>query len=425
MSERGLSLPRSQIIRQANDGASITTRLKKLAIVAPLLVGSGGVSSFARFLKGVALKSGKFELLLVSLSMSRDDPCSLNLLDPGSWRRGVTVSEGEWEGLPFVHVGAWAGEIEFQRYRPRAQLEQALADCDIIQLVCGYPAWANAVAGLGKPVALQVATRAIVERQSREAENRGPSAWFGIAMTRITNKLDDRALRLVDCIQVENQWMMDYAAKLNTDRAVDLRYAPPGVDTAKFRPPSSRDLDRDPYVLCVGRLGDPRKNILLLLEAYALLPQATGSKVKLLLAGFSPPPDSFWRRAESLGLSDRVCYFASSGEDELIELYRHASVFVLSSNEEGLGIVLLEAMACGVPVVSTACGGPNEIVSDGVDGYLVPARDARSMAARVNQLLLDQQLNRQMGECARQKVKQSFDQKITGKVFLDMWERMV
>ena len=87
--------------------------------------------------------------------------------------------------------------------------------------------------------------------------------------------MDDRALRSADAIQVENSWMYAYARKLNDGRDVDLRFAPPGVDARTFCP-AERNLEDDSYVLCVGRLDDPRKNVELLLDAYARIPDLSG-----------------------------------------------------------------------------------------------------------------------------------------------------
>ena len=245
----------------------------RIALVVPSVADGGGVSAVARFLKGVVLRTGQFDLRLVSLSVSAKDPLSLRLIAPRSWLNCPAVSVNEWEGFPFVHVGAMAGEFEFQRYQPRRALTQALIDCDLIQVVCGSPAWANAVLGLGKPVSLHVATRVRVERRQRDANARSPSGLWRKTMTVITDCLDDRALRRVDAIQVMNPWMFEYARTLNAKRVVDVRYAPPGVDGELFRPLGYRKPTQNPYILCVARFSDPRKNVGLLLEAYAQLPE--------------------------------------------------------------------------------------------------------------------------------------------------------
>lgn len=396
----------------------------RLGLVVPSLTHGGGVPAVARFIKDAALRDGRFDLRIVSLSTSADDPESVCIASLSSWRRGARTTAGIWEGLPFAHVGAVGGEFEFQRYRPRWVLAEALASCDLIQVVCGSPAWANAVVGLGKPVAMHVSTRARVERRQRDANPRGLSDWWRKAMTEITDRMDNRALRRVDAIQVMNPWMLEYSSELNVGRDVDLRYAPPGVDAELFRPLDHREPMQDPYILCVARLSDPRKNVGLLLEAYAQLPEAVRSEVHLVLAGSSGPPDAFWRRAQALGLRERISFVARPDRNALVGLYQAASVFALPSDEEGFGMVLLEAMACGVPVVSTRSGGPDGIITDGEDGYLVALDDVTGLSSRLVRLLQDPALNIEMGRKARQMIERRYDERVAGEVFVEMWDRM-
>jgi D-inositol-3-phosphate glycosyltransferase len=395
----------------------------RLGLVVPSLAQGGGVPAVARFIKDTALRSGHFELKLVSLSMSSNDPCNVCVSRPESWYRGLSCTSGTWEGLPYTHVGAMGGEVEFQRYRPRTALTREISSCDLIQVVAGSSAWANSVVGLGKPVALHVATRARIERRHRDAIPRDVLGWWRKAMTGITDRIDDRALRRVDAIQVMNPWMLDYARAINEGRHVDLSYAPPGIDAQLFRP-DRRELAHDPYVLCVARLSDPRKNIGLLLEAYAQLPEAVRNEVRLVLAGSSAPPDGFWRRADALGMRERISYVERPDRDALVRLYQAASVFALPSDEEGFGVVLLEAMACGVPVVSTRSGGPEGIITDEEDGYLVPLDDAVAMASRIAELLQNPTRNFEMGGAARRTIVRRFDERVAGEVFIDMWDRL-
>jgi glycosyltransferase involved in cell wall biosynthesis len=322
-------------------------------------------------------------------------------------------------------VGSVWAEFEFARLLSRRELRDLTADCDLIQVVCGSPAFANAVGGFGKPVSVQCATRAKVERRRRDANPRRISDWWRKVMTEITDRMDDRALRRADAIQVENPWMFEYARSLNTARDVDLRYAPPGVNAELFCPLDRREPMQEHYILCVARLSDPRKNIGLLLEAYAQLSETVRNKVRLILAGSCGPSDSFWLRAEALGVRERVSYVARPDCNVLVRLYQGASVFALPSDEEGLGVVLLEAMACGVPVVSTRSGGPDGIITDGDDGYLVPLDDAMALSSRLAQLLQDQTLNIEMGRKGRLTIERRYDERVAGAVFIEMWERLL
>lgn len=394
-------------------------------MVVPAVEQTGGVSAVARFVKDAILSTERFDLKLISLATSAHDPCNVGITRPSTWGRGPTVAYGTWDGIPYVHVGAIAGELEFQRFRARRMLTSMVADCDILQVVCGSPAWANAVCDLGKPVAVQCATRARVERRRRDGNPQGLAGRLRKVLTSVTDRIDNLALRKVDAIQVENPWMFEYAKRLNSGRQVDLRYAPPGIDAKLFCPLSKRPIEDDQYILCVGRLDDPRKNIGLLLESYSRMPKAIQSTVRLVLAGASGPPPSFWQRAETLGLRHRISYVERPKLQALVELYQKALMFALPSDEEGLGVVLLEAMACGVPVVSTLSGGPDGILTDSNDGFLVPIDDAEALADRMTRLCTDPILNIRMGSAGRETIELRYAETVTANVFQDMWDQML
>lgn len=398
-------------------------RRLRLALVVPSLAGSGGVQAVGRFLRSVALRSGVIDLRLVSLSEWSRDPMSLLLTAPSTWWRGAAVARGTIEGLPFDHVGAVAGELEFQRYKPRQVLGRVLADCDVIQIVCGFPAWANTVVGLGKPVAMHVATRARVERRQRDARPTTAAGIWRKMMTTVTDRLDDRALRSVTAIQVMNPWMLEYARSLNNGRSVDVRYLPPGIDAETFRPAIQRG-GTDRYVLWVGRPSDPRKNLGLLLDAFALLPDHVRSRTRIVLAGSPPFPEDLLERAVRLGVRDRLDLIENPDQPALLRLYQGASVLALPSDEEGFGMVLLEAMACAVPVVSTRSGGPDGIVTDREDGFLVPRDDAPAFSGRLAELLQNDMLATEMGRNGRRTIEERFDQSVVGRSFVEIWQRL-
>ncbi len=397
---------------------------KTLGLVVPDLSGDGGVPAVARFVKDAALRSGRYDLRLISLSMSGNDECSVLMVRPSSFFKGVRTKRGVWEELNFTHVGANLGDFEFQRYRSRDALKRCLSGCDVVQVISGSPAWANAVLDCGVPISLQVATLARVERRQRDSTSQGAVKVWRKSMTYITDRLDNKALKSVNAIQVENAWMYDLVRNLNQGRDVDIKYAPPGVDDHLFCPRGSASEEKGQYLLCVGRLSDPRKNVNLLAEAYALLSKRSRDNFILVLAGASSPPSEFWSKAERLGILDRIKFIHRPSQDELIKIYQNAYAFLLSSDEEGLGVVILEAMACGVPVVATRCGGPEGIITHGADGYLVPISDSVAMASHVEQLLNDSSLRDAMGVQARSTIEKRYAESVAGKVFVETWDRL-
>lgn len=398
-----------------------------IGLVAPSIYEGGGVPSVARFLADAISKSDEFDLKIVSLATSARDPESVRLLKPATWRRGVQSRIGEWEGRRYEHVGAFMAEIEFHRYRQRRRLLEALKDVDLVQVVSGGPAWALSVVGLDKPTVLQVATRTIVERRRRQSVERGPIASWRWLMTRITDRMDNKALRSVDAVLVENPWMLTYACNHAAPYGAWVRYAPPGIDCSTFSPAPDRPsrMSCDNYILAVGRFNDPRKNPDLLLNAYAEVRRRTPTPVRLQLAGSGEPDPKFWRRVRELAYSSDVNFHMKPSKAELAEYYRGAACFALSSDEEGLGIVVLEAMASAVPVVATRCGGPDGIISDGVDGFLVQTGDAQAMAERILQLLSDADKNASMGKKARATVESQFESGIAAERYLQTYRRLL
>ena len=109
----------------------------------------------------------------------------------------------------------------------------------------------------------------------------------------------------------------------------------------------------------------------------------------------------------------------------MYNLYRHASLFVLSSDEEGLGIVILEAMASGLAVVSTACGGPETAVVQGETGLLTPVGNVDALAAAIQELVDNPELRRSMGRAGRRRAETTFSMEQTSKVFLEQYERLL
>lgn len=401
------------------------TLMKSLSLVVPSLTQGGGVPSVARFLNRVAIQSGRYQVRLISLSADSRDPSSLLFSRPSTWLKGVSTNEGVWEGASFTHVGAFGGELEFQRYKPRRPLTELLDGSDLIQVIAGSPSWINPVLGLGIPTSLQVATRAKVERRLRDSKLSSAADYWRRWMTEFTDKSDDAGIRGADAIQVENNWMLNYCKKVGGGTSQDIRYAPPGVNCKTFHPSLQNRFKQEPYILCVARLSDPRKNVELLLRAYSLLAASTRKMVKLVLAGSSSPAASFWAHAEKLGISERISYVEKPSTEELVSLYQNARVFALPSDEEGLGIVVLEAMACGVPVISTRSGGPDGIITHGDDGFLTALNDEFEMAAHLERLLLENDLNLAMGESARRTMLARFDEEVTARTFLDVWEKLL
>jgi mannosyltransferase len=125
------------------------------------------------------------------------------------------------------------------------------------------------------------------------------------------------------------------------------------------------------------------------------------------------------------GVARKVTFLEDVDAETLRALYRHAGIVALSSDEEGLGLVLLEAMASGVPVVSTDCGGPSTVVDDGVTGLLTPVGDADAFADALETLVEDPGRARRMGRAGRERAVNEFSLDAAGGRFLEIYRELV
>ncbi|GAI15492.1 unnamed protein product [marine sediment metagenome] len=161
-------------------------------------------------------------------------------------------------------------------------------------------------------------------------------------------------------------------------------------------------------ILFVGKLA-PRKGVDILLRA---LPQVLReTEVKLVLAG-SGNQHEYQHLAQALGIPDKLCFLGRVPDDTLRLLYSSCDLFVLPSRLEGLGIVVLEAMAAGKPIIATSVGGIPELIESGQNGILVEAGDEGKLASAIVRVLSDKSLARVIGENNMKKVRERYSWKV-------------
>lgn len=199
-----------------------------------------------------------------------------------------------------------------------------------------------------------------------------------------------------------------------------IEVIPCGVDLKLFHPiprdeaKAYLEMPQDhTMVLFVGRI-EPLKGIDVLIEAMALLlkdKDELSDKVCLCIIGGDPDADAdtlnreisrLQRMRETLGIADVVTFLGKRAQDTLPYHYSAAEVCVVPSHYESFGMVALEAMACGTPVIASKVGGLTFTVRDGRTGFLVPSDDPRALADQLSLLLTDGNLRRTMGQQAVQ-----------------------
>ncbi|MBI5554281.1 MAG: glycosyltransferase family 4 protein [Elusimicrobia bacterium] len=392
----------------------------RIAIVVPTLTEKGGVATVAKFLYKAINGSGRYCADIISLATAARDEASLRILAPASWLAGLKIISKKWEKGEYQHVGCNWAEFEFQRYRPRRVLTELLNKYDLVQVVAGGPALALAARYIKPPVCVFVATMVQEEYAAIIKRAKGWKKYWLITRVYLIARIEKIALKNVTRVFGES----DYTLRLLTSlvERSRLRLGSPGVDLDVFHPEA---YCQDGYILSVGRFLDPRKNIRMLFEAYECLRQKMRHAPKLMLAGLTGPSEEDLALAARLGIEKYIEIQQNVAEIDLGEIYRQASIFVLSSDEEGLGVVILEAMASGLPVISTRCGGPETAVLEGRNGFLTPVGDSRAMAEKMMELLSAPSLRRRMGEEGRRMAIERFSLPAAARAYFSEYEKLL
>lgn len=209
--------------------------------------------------------------------------------------------------------------------------------------------------------------------------------------------------RRVDAVICVSQGLCDHLAA--THAVKGRMFTLPGcIDRRKIDAQSREKVDEDwllgdgrKTIIYVGRLSNRQKRVDVLLEAVARLRRAHGVVAfKVILVGDGEDRGFLEQRAKALGLEDQV-YFLGYKLNPY-KYYAVSDVLVLTSDVEGFGNVIIEAMACGLPVISTDCQtGPAEILGGGAWGVLVPPGDHELLAERISRVLTDEAFRRELG----------------------------
>jgi glycosyltransferase involved in cell wall biosynthesis len=211
-----------------------------------------------------------------------------------------------------------------------------------------------------------------------------------------TQNIENIGLVCADAVVV-NSKAVEVELEARNLEIPQMAVIPNGVDLRLYRPP--RKPFEGEYILFVGRL-TAQKGVQVLLRAFGVvlrkLPEA-----QLVIVGDGELELQILRAVRTLGFPHRVKFAGWQTGTSLLRLYQRSQVVVIPSYYEPFGIVALEAMACGRPVIVSQVGGLAEIVADRQQGFVVPFGNYMELAQRLVELLQNPALRRQMGKAAR------------------------
>jgi glycosyltransferase involved in cell wall biosynthesis len=309
-------------------------------------------------------------------------------------------------------IGAWMPELEFTHYLPSKMWKFLINNCHLHLAVSG-----NALSALPYlqpkiPFLAWIATPWEADRKDRIRELGIPRKILDTTInTPVLRKLERGILNASHGqILSLSRYTLRELNYLGNGRLKDVMYMP--VDTYLFRPNYS--LTTKWRIGFSGRYCDPRKNIELLLGAIRILLNQ-GHKVELILVGE--------RKAEQLsplireyGLKDNASCLMHMSPNDLAQTLQTFDVFAIPSHQEGLCIAALEAMACGVPIVSTRCGGPEDYVKPGVTGELVE-NDVEEFALVIKNLCINRERRHQLSVAAVEWIERNASKDVSRRVF--------
>jgi glycosyltransferase involved in cell wall biosynthesis len=212
--------------------------------------------------------------------------------------------------------------------------------------------------------------------------------------------------------------------KKNSEKFIEIPFS---VDTNKFKP-VKKEKKENIKITFVGGMDKAHnfKGVDVLIKAFARI---KNTNIKLNLIGNGDLIDTYKKLALSLNLDDRIEFLSGISDSDKIVEYQNSDIFVLPSinSHEAFGIVLLEAMSCGVPVIASSLPGVRKVFHDNEQGLLVKPGDVNDLKKKLERLIMSQDLRARMGLNARKLAENNYSKKRlnkkTEKVLLELLKK--
>ncbi len=383
---------------------------KRIAIVTQDPANYGGVLRLVEYVYRRAV-SAELEPTILHYAKYAEHPelhASINNFFRGELTFAPKKKDYAFRGMNARAIGAWFPEWEPQRVRSNALWRRTLSEFDSYILITGSAQTGLPLVEEGKKFSAWVSSTVEDDRRERLARSHGMSTMVErLGLTRIISS-ESETLKASSSLMTVSEYTREQLSSV-TNRPSEVWPFP--VDTDKFSPGTAQYDSRSRF-LFVGRANDPRKRIALFFAACSALtllhPELDFSATVVSQALQLPTPVSF-----------PIECVTSASEEALIEHYRTATALVLTSEQEGLGIAAMEAMACGLPVISTRCGGPETFIEDGTSGFFVED-NPEAIANRMYAVAANASLRMAIGNAARARIENHFSEHVWNRKFENM-----
>ena len=229
---------------------------------------------------------------------------------------------------------------------------------------------------------------------------KGPIRYAALLSNPFFQLLDRKLVSYTDMILVNSHYTASRVRNIYHREATVVH---PGVDIKRFKPGGQKE----GFIFTVGKLTKFKK-IDLLIRAVGVLKQQGYRNLRAVISGDGQEKANWMRLTRDLGLSRQVQFTGEVSDEQLAIYMQKARVVVFPTTGEPFGLVPLEAMACGTPVIASDSGGPRETVIDGKTGLLFKPDDEYDLASKLKVLLGDDNLAREMSINSRKHVEQTF-----------------
>ena len=224
-----------------------------------------------------------------------------------------------------------------------------------------------------------------------------------------------------DALVAVSNGLRSYAKETSPD--LPIQVIPNAIDLSAFTPSLQREMDGPVRLLYVGRF-NVFKNVETLIGAVGKLAQMDVGEFELRLVGEGEQRPILERMVSELGLTRQVHFEGWVARDRIVDHYRRANIFVTATTWEGMPNTVLEAMACGLPIVGTQASGLRELVRDGVNGYLVAIKDTDALAETLARLIDNGYERRRMGRQSRKLAEREFAWEYIAAQYLEVYKQV-